>query len=83
MTTIRRVVLLHTAGPYPGLRQIIGLFEGADTAPSPEVLPAPGTGMALTMWPDGRHARALRLKATPKFVLYQERPVEAPAKAVA
>jgi hypothetical protein len=74
--TTRRVVIVHTAGPYPGLRQIIGLIPLSDAAPAPEVLPPPGTGMAMALWPDQRGARALRLRSTERYVLYQERPVE-------
>lgn len=73
MTTIRRVVLRHTAGPYPGLCQIVGVFSADDAEQGriPDILPAhPSPPMAL--WPDGRLTKALRLKSTPTYVLYQE-----------
>jgi hypothetical protein len=69
MPNIRRLVLRHTAGPYAGLRQIIGL---TDKAPGelPDILPGPGEVGVL--WPDNRPARALRLLSTDRYVLYQE-----------
>lgn len=69
---MRRVVFLHKNGPYPGLYQIIGLIPNHDEAPSPEVLPAPGTGMHIQAWPDGRKVRAMRLNSTERYVLYLE-----------
>lgn len=71
--TTRRIVLRHTAGPYAGLRQIIGVFtaEDAELGRIPEVIPAHPAGPA-PLWPDGRLAKALRLKATDRYVLYTE-----------
>lgn len=68
-TNIRRIVLRHTAGPYAGLRQIIGCFGG--DVEIPEVIPAHPQGPA-PLWPDGRLAKALRLKSTDRYVLYTE-----------
>ena len=72
-STIRRVVLCHTAGPYPGLRQIIGVFTADDAAMGriPEVLPA-HPQEAARLWPDGRLAKALRLHSTDRYVMYTE-----------
>jgi hypothetical protein len=69
---MRRLVLQHSTGPYPGLRQIIGVIPNHDEAPSPEVLPPPGKGMTFEAWPDGRLIRARRLNSSEKFVLYLE-----------
>jgi hypothetical protein len=70
---MRRIVLQHAAGPYPGLRQIVGLFtdEDAERGRIPDVLPAhPQSPQPL--WPDGRLARCLRLKSNDKYVVYLE-----------
>lgn len=62
-TPIRRVVLHHTAGPYPGLRQIIGTFEGTDV---PLTLP-------VARWtPDERPATASMARTAPGWVEYVE-----------
>lgn len=77
-------MLRHTAGPYPGLRQICGSFSLEDTEGGriPDILPAyPSPPMAL--WPDGRLAKALRLKSTDRYVLYQEQAPEARQEAPA
>jgi hypothetical protein len=74
---IRRVVLVHTAGPYPGLRQILGLTpDFVDSAGClPEVLPQhPAPAVALP--PDGRFGKALRVHSNDKYVVYAEKPVE-------
>jgi hypothetical protein len=73
ISNIRRIVLRHTAGPYAGLRQIIGVFsaDDAEMGRIPEVIPAYPQGPA-PLWPDGRLAKALRIKATDRYVLYQE-----------
>ena len=70
---MRRIVLTHMAGPYPGLRQIIGTFSADDAEMDaiPDVLPA-YPAPPCPLWPDGRLAKALRLKSTDKYVLYQE-----------
>jgi hypothetical protein len=77
--SLRRIVYIHTAGPYAGLRQILGLSapEGvlflhtgelrAHSGPPPDVL-AP-----IAMPPDGRISAGMRLKSTDRYVLYQER----------
>ena len=76
---MRRIVYRHTAGPYPGLRQILAL-EGEqqllylhtgdmrilDAGPLPDRL-AP-----VALWPDGRLSKAMRLKTTDTYVVYQE-----------
>ncbi len=76
---IRRVLLRHTTGPYVGLRQCIGLmfntgiyyFHTGESRPfGPN-----GNGDTLNkvmLWPDGRVATLLQLKATNAYVLYQE-----------
>lgn len=69
MDTIRRIVLRHTAGPYPGLRQIVGVIDKVGELP--DILPAPSEPPA-NLWPDDREARALRMKSTDRYVLYQE-----------
>lgn len=60
----RRLCVRHTAGPYPGLTQIIGLVK--TDKPLPEML----TGVAMS--PDGRKAKVMRLRTTDKYALYQE-----------
>jgi hypothetical protein len=74
---IRRIVLQHTAGPYPGLRQIIGTFtaDNAELGQIPDIIPA-HPQPAAPMWPDGRLAKALRLKSTERYVLYVEQKAE-------
>lgn len=77
--TIRRIVLRHTAGPYPGLRQIIGVMS--DTAVqylhTGEIRPFGPAGNGDTLnrvqcWPDGREATLLRMKGNNRYCLYQE-----------
>jgi hypothetical protein len=62
--TIRRVILRHTAGPYPGLRQILGVVEGVGELP--DIL------RDIVIRPSGRPATAMRLRSTRRYVLYQE-----------
>lgn len=69
MPTIRRIVVRHTAGPYAGLRQILGVTD-SEPGELPDILPGPGE--VAPMFPDNRPARALRLKSTNRYVLYQE-----------
>lgn len=69
MSNIRRIVLRHTAGPYAGLRQIVGYFE--EDVELPEVIPAHPQGPA-PLWPDGRLAKAMRLKSNNRYVEYVE-----------
>lgn len=69
MTTIRRVILRHTGGPYPGLRQILGTVEGL----------VPGRlessdGQVLAFWPDFRTGSAVLVAAERRYVAYQEVP---------
>ena len=76
---MRRIVYRHTAGPYPGLRQILAVASNEyldylhtrerrslDPGPLPDML-AP-----VPMWPDGRMSKGMRLKSTDTYVLYQE-----------
>lgn len=76
---IRRIVVRHTAGPFPGLRQIIGVMT--DTAVeyfhTGQVRPfgPAGNGDTLNqvqLWPDGRVATLLRMKGNNRYALYQE-----------
>lgn len=79
---IRRVVYRHTAGPYPGLRQIMGLADARTVvflhSGEARTLEAgmPDRMAAVAMWPDGRASKGMRLKSTDRYVLYQESPVE-------
>lgn len=72
----RRIVLAHTAGPYPGLRQILGVFNAHDSVP--DILPA-YPAPAISLPPDGRLGKALRLRSNDKYVLYQEQAGEVAA----
>lgn len=78
----RRIIFRHTHGPYPGLRQIVGLFTSSDAELGriPDVLPAHPAPPA-PLWPDGRLAKALRLRSTETYVLYTEQAVEAAPEA--
>lgn len=85
---LRRVVYRHTAGPYPGLRQIVGLMtpEGVQflhtNPPFGRAFGPDGKGDRLEpipMWPDGRLSAGLRLKTTDRWVMYQESPLEVAA----
>lgn len=81
---LRRIVVRHTAGPYPGLRQIIGTFtaEDAEQGRIPDVLPSyPNPPGRLA--PDNRLCRLLRLQSTDRAVWYVEQGVEAVAGPVA
>jgi hypothetical protein len=82
MTAIRRIFLRHTTGPYPGLVQMIGVFtaENAEMGQIPDVLP-PHPQPPAALWPDGRLGKALRLKSTDRYVMYQEQAGEAVADA--
>lgn len=76
----RRIVVRYTAGPFAGLRKIIGVFtaEDAEQGRIPDVLPAfPSPPAAL--WPDGRLGRLLRLRSTDRAVFYVEQAVDAVA----
>jgi hypothetical protein len=74
----RRIVFRHTHGPYPGLRQIIGLFTKSDAELGriPDVIPA-HPAPPQPVWPDGRLAKALRLRSTETYVEYVEQVVDA------
>ncbi len=78
---IRRIVYRHTRGDYPGLRQILALAsEEANTlhylhtgeVRKLEVGPLPDRLAPVQMPFDGRIGRAMRLKTSDKYVLYQE-----------
>ncbi len=68
-TTIRRVVLRHTGGPYPGLYQILGTIDSTGGV-LPDVLPQ--AGALAPLWPDGRLASARKRTTQPRWVLYEE-----------
>jgi hypothetical protein len=81
MQTTRRVFVRHTAGPYPGLLQMVGLLvQGDDGAEvrrvdNGVVLPLARGGDVLNgqqLGPDGRISNLLRLRSTDRWVLYQE-----------
>lgn len=78
---IRRIIYQHTRGPWKGMHQFLaventdmqavcylhtGEIRGVEPGPLPDKL------AAVAMFPDGRMARAMRLKTTDKYVLYQE-----------
>jgi hypothetical protein len=83
---MRRIVYRHTAGPYPGLHQILALelrgeggtgalfylHTGEQRALEPG--PLPDRLAPIPMCPDGRMAKGMRLKTSDKWVLYQEVP---------
>lgn len=78
---IRRLVVRHTAGPYPGLRQIIGLVKdaGVEYFHTGQFRPWGGAGNGdvlnqVQLWPEGRLANLMRLRGDDRYVLYQERP---------
>jgi hypothetical protein len=78
-TTIRRIVVRHTAGPYPGLRQIIGAMTetGVQYFHTGESRPFGGGGNGDTLnqvrlWPDGRVGLLMRMKSNNRYALYQE-----------
>lgn len=69
----------HTEGPYPGLRQIIGMI--GDTAVqyfhTGEVRPFGSAGngdtlIGVRLWPEGRTATLLRMKGNNRYVVFQE-----------
>lgn len=66
----------HAAGPYAGLRQIVGVFTAEDSQAGriPDVMPH-HPNPPMPWWPDGRLAKALRLKSTDRYVLYTEQVV--------
>lgn len=89
---VRRIVYRHTAGPYPGLRQILGIEIRQDAnlpgqltwlhtgvVMSLEPGPMPDKLVAIPLQPDGRHSKALRLVSKPGYSIYQESPVDAVA----
>lgn len=82
LVDIRRIVAIHTSGPYPGLRQIIGVMNdvAVQYLHTGEVRPfgPAGNGDTLNkvlMWPDGRECTLLRLKGNTRYALYQEQRV--------
>jgi hypothetical protein len=64
MNQERRIILRHTAGSHPGLRQIVGLTSTLGELP--EVL--------KPIIIAGREASARRLKSTNRYVAYVEAP---------
>ena len=78
---IRRIVYRHTRGDYVGLRQILAIAD-EDTnrltylhtgeARALEAGPLPDRLAPVAMPFDGRIGRAMRLKTSDKYVLYQE-----------
>jgi hypothetical protein len=79
---MRRLVYLHSAGPYVGLRQIVGVVDDSfiyyDTGARAEMRslepgsPLPDKLAAIEMLPDRRLAKAMRLKSTDTYALYKE-----------
>ncbi len=65
--SIRRVILRHTAGPTPGLHQILGTIDTALGLP-PKALPE------VSLSPDGRLAGARLDRVTDRAVWYAETP---------
>jgi hypothetical protein len=82
---MRRIVYLHTAGPWIGLRQILGGEFREGQSPGSLVYfhtgetkalaagPLPDRLAPVQMAPDGRVSKGMRLKTTDKYVLYVER----------
>ena len=82
---MRRIVYRHTAGPYVGLRQILGV-EVRKTLQGPGHLlllhigewmaldpgPMPDVIQPIPLFPDMRMAKGMRLRTSDKYVLYQE-----------
>ena len=71
----RRIVLIHTAGPWAGLWQICGLFEGL----APAWLP--GDDELMHLPPDNRQGQATLRRSNPRAVYYREVPGSVPAVA--
>ena len=67
MTAVKRVVLLHTLGPYPGLRQILGTTTDFAEGPLPPMI------ADCTFWPDKRQGEAWLVKTKRRYVMYQEK----------
>ena len=85
---VRRVYVRHTSGPYPGLRQLIGLMydTGVYFYHTDESRPfgQQGNGDTLNrvlLWPDARMATLLRMKGNNSYVLYQEQQTHEPKQA--
>ncbi len=80
--SFRRLVYRHTAGPHAGLDQIVGFVDQKhfvyllQREARPHKGPVPDKLSAIPMWPDGRMAKAMRLKTTDRYVMYQEVPCE-------
>lgn len=78
----RRLIYRHTRGAWAGIDQIVGVVTAnhfiyltvrearSHQGPVPDVL------SEVPMMPDGRESRALRMKTTNRYVLYQEELVE-------
>ena len=80
---MRRIVYQHTAGAYPGLRQILAVETEHEGTPVLVYLhsnegrrldpgPLPDRLAPIKMPFDGRKAAAMRLKTSDKWVLYVE-----------
>lgn len=82
--TIRRIVYQHTRGLYPGLHQILAiearegdkgmlhyLHTGEQRTLEPGPMPDKLAAIRLNVG-GSRVARAMRLKTSDKYVLYQE-----------
>jgi hypothetical protein len=65
----RRIVLEHTAGPYVGLRQIMGHTDEFGGKPVPTLTDA------FVINPGTRTAVAGLVRATPRFMLFRELPL--------
>lgn len=78
MTNNRRIILRHTAGSYPGLRQIVGLWEAETELPdrlAPFWVVMEGVPV--------RQCRGMRLASTDRYVLFQEWPLEGAGEGLA
>jgi hypothetical protein len=80
ITPPRRLVVRHTSGPYPGLRQIIGVLTdtGVSYFHTEQFRPWGGNGNGdvlnrVVLWPDGREATLMRMKGNTLYALYQEK----------
>jgi len=83
---VRRIFYQHTTGPYVGLRQLVAMemrheqghgalgYIATGEIRTLEPGPMPDRLKAAPMFPDGRMAKAMRLKTTDKWVLYREVP---------
>jgi hypothetical protein len=68
VTPIRRIVLLHSRGPYAGLHQIMGTTADFGGKQPPAVTDA------FTITPGTRVGQASLMKSTPRYLLFKELP---------